>query len=109
LKTSGDIGSSQRVLGICKELGADEYISGLGAMNYIDYSIFEETNVRIDYMSYTHGSYAQLHGEFTPYVSIIDMLFCLGVESTSALLNSQSIYWKDWPHLKDGRPISSPY
>lgn len=107
LITSGDIGSSQRVLEICKELGADEYISGLGAMNYIDYSIFEEASVRIAYMSYAHEPYAQLHGEFTPYVSIIDMLFCLGVESTSALLNSQGIYWKDWPYLKDGRPISS--
>jgi hypothetical protein len=103
-----DIGASERVLEICKALGAGEYVSGLGAMKYIDYSIFEKAAVRVNYMDYSLEPYSQLHGEFTPYVSIIDMLFCLGVEATSASLKSQCIYWKDWPHTEDGRPVPLP-
>jgi hypothetical protein len=106
LNVPDDIGASERVLEICKRLGADEYVSGLGAMKYIDYAIFEEANVRVNYMNYLVEPYPQLHGDFTPYVSIIDMLFCVGVESTSASLKSLCLYWKDWPHRQSGRPVS---
>jgi hypothetical protein len=104
LPVSRDTGASKRVLDICEHLGASEYISGLGAMNYLDYALFEEAGVRVCYMDYQLPPYAQLHGEFTPYVSIIDMLFNLGCEGTEAELGSEATYWKLWPSMQDGRP-----
>lgn len=106
LRISQGLSSSLRVLEICKAMGADEYISGLGAMKYIDYAIFEEAGVRITYMDYLLNPYPQLHGEFTPYVSIIDTLFCIGIEATAASVQSRQIYWKDWPNQQDGRPVN---
>jgi hypothetical protein len=106
LKISQELNSSLRVLEICKAMGAGEYISGLGAMKYIDYTIFEEAGVRIAYMDYALKPYPQLHGEFTPYVSIIDMLFCIGIEATAAAIQSKQVYWKDWPNQQDGRPVN---
>jgi len=102
-----DAGASQRVLDICEHLGATEYISGLGAMNYIDYGLFEEAGVRVCYMDYQLPPYPQLHGDFTPYVSIIDMLFNLGSESIAAELGSECTYWKLWPNMQDGRPSTA--
>lgn len=104
LGVSPDLDASGRVLAICRLLGASDYISGLGAMNYINYSIFDRSGVRINYMDYQKEPYPQLYGEFTPYVSVIDLLFNVGVEARQHL-NPRCIYWKDWPHMKEGRPV----
>ena len=74
-------------------------------MNYIDYSIFEDSGVRVKYMDYRPQPYAQLHGPFTPYVSVLDLIFNIGAEDAAQQLTSGCIYWKDWPHMHDGRPV----
>ena len=56
-------------------MGATDYLTGLGAMNYIDYDLFEAAGVRIHYMDYDLTAYSQLHGDFNPFVSAIDLLF----------------------------------
>jgi hypothetical protein len=94
---------SARVLEFCLLAGADEYVSGLGAMDYIDYDLFERKGVRICYMAYDLAPWPQLHGAFTPFVSVIDMLFNLG-PAAGERLGSRAIYWKDWPHMSGGRP-----
>lgn len=105
LQAEPGAGASERVLQICKLLGASDYISGLGAMQYLDYAIFDAAGVRVRYMHYETQPYAQLHGDFTPYVSIIDMLFCTGVTATAASLQSGALFWKDWPTRENGRPV----
>ena len=106
LQTGHDTAASERVLEICRRLGASEYISGLGAMQYLDYAIFDAAGVRVSYMRYEMQPYAQLHGSFTPYVSIIDMLFCIGFSATAASLQSGALFWKNWPAGDDGRPVA---
>jgi hypothetical protein len=98
-----DLRSTARVLAFCKLLGASSYLTGLGAMNYIDYDAFEQAGVRIEYMDYQPVTYPQLHGPFTPYVSAIDMLFNLG-PAAADYLKPRAVYWKDWPVMRDGRP-----
>ncbi len=65
-----------RVIALCKSVNANSYISGPSAMNYINEEKFhrEEINIRyIDYSDYL--PYRQLYGQFTHYVSILDLLF----------------------------------
>ncbi len=100
-----DIDASLRVLEICKRFNADAFVSGLGAMNYIDYSLFEDAGIKIHYMDYQLTEYPQLHGAFTPFVSVIDLLFNVGPDEAGKHLNSGSIYWKDWPAFEGGRPV----
>jgi hypothetical protein len=107
LNVPRDIGASERVLEECRLLGATDYISGLGAMNYIDYELFERASVRIHFMRYELRPYAQLHGAFSPYVSVIDLLFNLG-NRVSENLASSCVYWRNWPYVDDGgRPVSA--
>lgn len=82
--------SSRRVLDIVLALGGDTYITGLGALQYLDHGIFEDHGVSILYMDYRKTSYAQLHGEFTPYVSIFDLIANEG-KSGLAYIHSEAI------------------
>lgn len=99
----GDDNASERVLAYCMRAGADEYVSGLGAMDYIDYELFERAGVRICYMDYDLAPWPQQHGEFTPFVSTIDLLFNLGPAAV-ARLGSRAVYWKEWPAFSNARP-----
>ena len=92
-----DIGgsSSQRVLATVQALDGDTYITGLGARNYLDHESFAAANVRVEYMHYRKTPYPQLHGEFTPYVSILDLIANTGSESAD-YLHSGTIYWKEF-------------
>jgi hypothetical protein len=87
--------SSQRVLDIVLELGGDVYLTGHGASRYLDHEAFEQAGVRVEYMDYVNPPYAQLHGEFTPYVSALDLIANTGSKGIDFIW-PRSIYWKDF-------------
>jgi hypothetical protein len=66
--------SSQRVLDVVKRLGGDVYVTGHGAARYLDHGLFAREGVAVQYMRYGLSPYPQLHGEFTPYVSALDLV-----------------------------------
>jgi len=92
-----DIGgsSSQRVLDTVLSVGGDTYTTGLGARNYLDHELFEDSNVRVNYMNYRKTPYPQLHGDFTPYVSALDLIAIMGSNS-AGYIHSESIHWKEY-------------
>ncbi len=87
--------SSERLLDIITKLDGNSYITGLGALKYIDYSIFELNNVKLKYMKYNCNKYNQLYDNFTPYVSILDLIANEGKDGVN-YMNSKSIYWKEF-------------
>jgi hypothetical protein len=87
--------SSQRVRDLCVAVGATVYITGHGARNYLDHELFERAGIRVEYMKYRMLPYPQLHGEFTPYVSALDLIANCGKEGKNVIC-SESIYWKDF-------------
>jgi len=92
--------STQRLVDICRRFHASTYITGLGALNYIDYDLFEENRVKLRYMDYQKQPYPQLHGEFTPFVSVIDLIANCGKKGIKYVC-SDSVYWKDFIHGKN--------
>lgn len=84
---------SQRVLDIVTHLGGNRYITGLGAANYLDHEAFERAGVQVEYMAYQKQPYPQQHGEFTPYVSALDLVANLGREGRSCICSS-TVNWK---------------
>jgi hypothetical protein len=95
LKLEGRETASERVLEICELFGADEYLTGHGAANYLDHELFERAGVKVCYMDYQLTPYPQLHGPFLPYVSSLDLLFNVGPEARNHL-SPKSVYWRDW-------------
>ncbi len=88
-------GASRRVLELVLAVGGDRYVSGLGASRYLDHAIFDEANIDVQYMDYRKIPYPQLHGAFTPYVSVLDLIANLG-QNGEACIRSETIYWKDF-------------
>ena len=96
---SSDLGfqsvSSQKLLDTVRYFHGDVYVTGLGALNYIDYNLFEDSNIRIEYMDYQKLEYPQNFGDFTPYVSILDAIAYHGTNAQN-YIQSKSKYWKEY-------------
>lgn len=72
---------TDRLLLILRKIGADEYISGPGARDYIEAGKFKEKGRKLYWYEYQHPVYPQIRGEFIPYLSAIDLLFNTGDEA----------------------------
>jgi len=75
-------GKTERLVDLCIQAGATEYISGPSARSYIEESIFTERGVKLSWFGYEgYLKYPQLWGEFAHGVTILDLLFNCGKDS----------------------------
>jgi len=81
---------SELVLDMCRQLGADVYVFGALGHDYAVVEDFEAAAVRAVFQDYRHPRYPQLHGEFVPNLSIVDLLFNCGPRSLEILMAGQS-------------------
>jgi hypothetical protein len=94
--------SSERVYEVVRHFNGDSYITGHGARNYLNHDLFETNGIKVKYMNYQKKPYIQLHGEFNPYVSILDVIANLGKQGKDYILSS-TIDWQDFLKI----PINS--
>ncbi|MEO8433486.1 MAG: WbqC family protein [Pyrinomonadaceae bacterium] len=87
--------SSERLVALCGAVNCDVYVTGHGALKYLNHQLFEDKGISVRYMDYIKTPYEQGHGEFTPYVSILDAIANCG-ERTRDLLCSDAVYWRDF-------------
>ena len=72
-------GQTERLADLCVQAGATEYISGPAAKDYVDEKVFADRDVKLTWFDYTgYAEYPQLWGEFSPGVTIFDLLFNCG-------------------------------
>lgn len=76
---------SERLLSICKHFQADRYLSGDSAQNYLDVKLFAHEGIQVEWQSYRHPIYPQPYGEFTPFLSILDLVMNVGEKSLEVL------------------------
>jgi len=86
---------SERVLAIVKAVAGNSYITGHGAKHYLDHDLFEGANITVKYMDYRKVEYPQLHGEFTPYVSSLDLIANCG-PSGKQYICSEAVDWRQF-------------
>ena len=85
-------GSSTALLtNICQVLGADIYLSGIGAKQYLDERVFEEVGINVIYSNFQHPTYSQPWGDFVPNLSILDLLLNCGEESLAILSEREAV------------------
>lgn len=87
--------SSQRVHDVVRALDGDVYVTGHGAKNYLEHNLFENSAIAVEYMDYQCVAYSQLHGEFTPYLSALDLIANCG-KAGREMIRSGSINWKEF-------------
>jgi hypothetical protein len=76
---------SERLLNICRHFGATRYLSGSAAREYLDVPLFERNGVAVEWQDFAHPVYPQLHGDFMPYMSAVDLILNCGEESRAVL------------------------
>ena len=70
-----ELKSTERLIALCKKVGGDVYVSGMGGKNYMDEKLFEKEDIKIVYLNYKTKEYKQLFSDFIPNLSIVDLLF----------------------------------
>jgi hypothetical protein len=83
---------SDVVLDMCLQLKAQVYIFGAQGRDYADVQKFRAAGVEPLFQDYRHPVYRQLHGEFLPYMSVIDLLFNEGPRSREILLSGNDTH-----------------
>ena len=73
------------MVGLLRKVGATSYLSGPAARAYLVPALLEEAGIALEYKSYGYREYPQLHPPYDPNVSILDLLFMMGPESTRHL------------------------
>lgn len=75
---------------LCSEIGAQSYISTLGAEDYLldDEEYFSERGIEIYIHEYEHPKYSQLFEPFIPFASALDLIMMAGKDSGSIMRNT---------------------
>jgi hypothetical protein len=87
-----DKGKTEKLLDLCKQAGATDYISGPAARNYINEELFRKENITLHYMDYSgYPEYNQFHPPFEHGVSIIDLIFHEGPQAPKYMKSFQGV------------------
>lgn len=64
----------ERVIDLCKRLGATQYINASGGVDLYDADAFAEAGIELGFIRSLPTSYAQLGAPHVPFLSIVDVL-----------------------------------
>lgn len=75
-------GKTERLVDLCKKVGATEYISGPAAKDYLNTGLFENENIKVSWIDYSgYPEYRQLYPPFDHGVSVLDLIFNEGPDA----------------------------
>ena len=76
-------GQTEKLLGICKDCNADIYLSVNAEKYYFNEDLAKQENIKVEWMDYSgYKEYEQLNPPFEHGVSILDLIFNEGSNST---------------------------
>lgn len=89
---NADGSKAYRLVNICNEVGANEYLSPLGSKGYIEAdNPFPKAGIDLLYQNFEHPTYSQLHGEFVSHMSAVDLLFNEGPRSLEVIRAGEEV------------------
>lgn len=66
--------SEQKVIEICRQCGADEYLNPIGGLELYSPQNFMQAGIKLNFIKSNPITYKQFDNEFIPWLSIIDVL-----------------------------------
>lgn len=85
-------GKTERLVSLCQQAGATDYISGPAAKDYLDEAMFNKQNIQVSWFDYSgYQAYPQLWGTFEHGVSVLDLLFNCGKQSNQYLKSASNV------------------
>lgn len=75
-------GRNERLMSLCKSVGATRYVSGPSAKGYMDETLWNGNGIAVSFIDYSdYPRYTQLYGEFQHGVTILDLLLNEGADA----------------------------
>nr|VFJ62043.1 MAG: WbqC-like protein family protein [Candidatus Kentron sp. DK] len=87
LQKDSALRGQDKVLAICRELGADHYINLPGGAGLYARNRFEQENIQLSFIAPQIIEYRQFGNKFEPYLSIIDIIMFNDRARCNQLLN----------------------
>lgn len=81
--------ATDRLVDICRAVGATQYLAGAGADAYMDKERFQAAGLQLDQQVFRHPVYRQCYEPFLTGMSAIDLLFAYGPEALARLRASR--------------------
>lgn len=88
--------SSARLIEICRATGASTYLTGHGARHYLDCAAFERAGIEVRFIEYRARPWPQPHGDFTPFVTLLDLLSAVPASRAQGHFGARSVPWRDF-------------
>jgi len=83
--------STEALVSICKEVGADAYLSGPGGRDYLETERFAAEDITLMFHDFEHPVYEQPFGEFVTRLSAVDLLFSRGPAGLSLIRSARTL------------------
>jgi hypothetical protein len=74
-----------RLIDLIRAAGCDTYLAGPDGPTYMRLDAFREAGIKVRVQRYAHPIYAQLHGDFVPFLSGLDLLLMQGPDGLGIL------------------------
>jgi hypothetical protein len=88
-----DIGAVDRqtiIPALCRHHGADEFVVGPHAVDYLDTDPITSAGIRLSVFDYDHPHYPQARPEFVSHLSVVDLLVNAGPRSADLIRGGHS-------------------
>ena len=82
---------SNRVLEICKAMGANQYINAIGGMELYDREEFLQNGITLNFIKMNDIKYKQFENDFVPSLSIIDVMMFNPPEKIKEMLDEYAL------------------
>ena len=86
IEKNNDLKGEDKVIEICRILGASEYINPIGGMELYHKEHFSNNGIVLSFLKSDLNEYPQFNGDFVPALSILDVLMFCGIKGTQEQL-----------------------
>lgn len=74
IEKNDNLKNQDKIINICENLNANEYVNLIGGLNLYDKRIFVSNNIKLSFIETKKIKYQQFSNKFIPYLSIIDIM-----------------------------------
>jgi hypothetical protein len=82
-----DLKNQDKVLALCKTVGASTYVNAIGGMGLYSQDAFREKGIELKFIQAKPFEYLQFGNEFVPWLSIVDVMMFNSIETIKEFLD----------------------
>ena len=86
-----DLRGQDKIIAICKTLGADTYINPVGGSSLYDKNRFNDSGIRLEFFEPTLSRYPQGQIDFISHLSIVDLIVSCSPKEAHGLIATRNI------------------